>query len=285
MIGLEVIAPKQDRGFDLVGNYHQDAINGFDEQLINQMLKLVEPERAESVLDAMAGDGNLSKRLHQYCLTHQIPCPKLFALEYSHVQAEFARQRLADAKVEVIWGDVLKMTSRDSQISIPESSFDRVMIKSSNHEIPRSRQFDLYRSIYQVLKPGGLFVNLGMLFEDPQERDELREIARVKDTWANMTDLTKNRHFLTKEELYGWLTEAGFGEIRSAQSFNYNINSSIVAQQYFSEQERSQADLEHQAAQARARKMRLNGRIRFDRDASLMLCPGEITIAQKPRAQ
>lgn len=280
-----MIALKEDRGFDLVGSYDQDAINGFDEQLINQMLKLVEPERAESVLDAMAGDGNLCKRLHQYCLTHQIRCPKLFVLEYSRVQAEFARNKLADAKAEVIWGDVLTMTSRDSQLSIQESTFDRVMIKSSNHEIPRSRQLDLYRSIYQVLKPGGLFVNLGMLFDDAQERDELREIARVKDSFANMSDVAKNRHFLTREEFYGWLTEAGFVDIRCEQSFHYKINSSIVAQQYFSEQERIRADLEHQAAQARARKMRLNGRIRFDRDASLMLCPGEITIARKPRSK
>lgn len=53
-----MISLKEDRRFDLVGNYDQDAINGFDEQLINQMLKVVEPERAESILDAMAGDGN-----------------------------------------------------------------------------------------------------------------------------------------------------------------------------------------------------------------------------------
>jgi ubiquinone/menaquinone biosynthesis C-methylase UbiE len=273
---------KKESGFDQVGSYDQDTINGFDEQLINQMLKLVDPERVENVLDAMAGDGNLSKRLHQYCLTHQIRCPKLFVLEYSSVQAEFARKKLSDAKAEVIWGDVLTMSSRDSQISIPENSFDRVMIKSSNHEIPRSRQLDLYCSIYRVLQPGGIFVNLGMLFDDPEERDELREIARVKDTFANMKDVADNRHFLTKEELYGWLTEAGFVDIRSEQSFNYNINSSIVAQQYFAENERIRSDLEHQAAQAKAHKMRLNGRIHFDRDTSLMVCPGEITIARKP---
>ncbi|MBG1270900.1 hypothetical protein [Nostoc sp. WHI] len=121
-----------------------------------------------------------------------------------------------------------------------------------------------------------------MLFDDAEERDELREIAKVKDTFANMTDLTSNRHFLTREELYGWLTEAGFVNIRGEKSFNYNINSSIVAQQYFSDKERIRGDLEHQAAQVRARKMRLNGRIHFDHDTSLMLCPGEITIAQKP---
>lgn len=88
------------------------------------------------------------------------------------------------------------------------------MINSSNHEILSSDQLDLYRSIFRVLKPGGLFVNLGMLFDDPQERDELREIARVKDTYANMSDLAKNRHFLTRQEFYGWLTEAGFVDIR-----------------------------------------------------------------------
>lgn len=273
---------EEDKGFDLVGNYDQDAINGFDPQLINQMLRLLEPEKAESVLDAMAGDGNLSQRLYQYCLTHQIHCPKLFVLEYSQVQTEFARNKLAQANAEVIWGDVLTMTSRSSQIPIPDDSFDRVMIKSSNHEIPRSHQLNLYRNVYRVLKPGGLFINLGMLFDDPQERDELREIARVKDTYANMDDLAKNRHFLTKEEFYEWLTKAGFVNVKCEQTFNYRINSSVVAQQYFAEDQRLQADLEHQAAQVKAHKMRLNGRIQFDRNVSLMLCPGEITTARKP---
>lgn len=279
---VPVVLLKEDKGFDLVGKYDQDSINGFDPQLIDQMLKLLEPEKAQSVLDAMAGDGNLSQRLYEYCLTHQIRCPKLFVLEYSQVQTEFARHKLAPANAEVIWGDVLTMTSRDSQIPIPDNSFDRVMIKSSNHEIPRSHQLELYQSIYRVLKPGGIFINLGMLFDDPQERDELREIARVKDTYAGMDDLAKNRHFLTRQEFYGWLTNAGFINIQSKQTLNYRINSSIVAQQYFSEDQRLQADLEHQAAQVKAYKMRLNGRIQFDRDVSLMLCPGEITTARKP---
>ncbi|MBD2300151.1 MULTISPECIES: class I SAM-dependent methyltransferase [Nostocales] len=273
---------QEDRGFDLVGKYDQDAINGFDSQLINQIFRLLEPEKAQTVLDAMAGDGNLAHGLYQYCLTHKIDCPKLVVLEYSQVQTKFASNKLAQANAEVIWGDILTMTSRDSHIRIPDNSFDRVMIKSSNHEIPRSYQLELYRSIYRVLKPGGLFVNLGMLFDDPQERDELREIARVKDTYAGMDDLAKNRHFLTREELYGWLTTSGFINVKCEQSFNYRINSSIVAQQYFSEEQRLQADLEHQAAQVRAYRMRLNGRIQFDRNVSLMLCPGEITTARKP---
>lgn len=82
-----MILLKEDKGFDLVGSYDQDAINGFDAELINQMLKLIDPEQAESVLDAMAGDGNLSRRLYQYCLTHQIQCPKLFVLEYLWIES------------------------------------------------------------------------------------------------------------------------------------------------------------------------------------------------------
>ena len=277
-----MFALKQDRGFDVVGNYHQDAINGFDEQLITEMIELVEPETATNVLDAMAGDGNLSLQLYQYCLAHQIPCPQLTVLEYARVQANFARRSLAEAKAKVIWGDVLTMKARDTQQAIPNHCFDRVMIKSSNHEIPQPLQLALYSSVYRVLKPGGLFINLGMLFEDSQERDELSEIAKVKDTWANMTDLVKNRHFLTKEELYGWLEEAGFVDIQCAYPFHYSINSAIVAQQYFPSEVRIQGDLEHQAAQAKAYKMRLNGRIQFERNNSVMLCPGEITIARKP---
>lgn len=267
--------------YDTVGRYNQDSINGLDDCLLVRMLEAVDPRPNQVILDAMAGDGNLSVRLNSYCKTRGTGWPSLVVLEYSRVQAEFARMTLADMQARVIWGDVLAMQDLENGSILPDETFDRVMIKSANHEICLAKQAELYASIARILKPGGIFVNLGFLFDDVTERDEFRSIARVKDRLAGMESAVVNRHFLTRNELYPLLRDSGFADVTSHETFEYLIRSEIVAQHYFTGDQLDSYDLEHQAAQVKARTMRRKGRIRFEGDSSLMACPGEITAARK----
>ncbi len=271
----------QEAAFDVVGRYNQDQINGFDPSLIERMLEIIAPFDGARIIELMGGDGNLTSRLMRYCTLHQIFPQEVKMLEYSRVQSEFAAMELAESIAEVIWGDVLTMHSLDSNVRVPEKNYDRVFIKSSNHEIPLSKQPTLYKNAFELLRPGGTFINLGMLFENNEERDELGAIGRAKDSLAGMNDAVKNRHWLTREELYGFLSSAGFVDIRSSAEFDYSIASRIVSHNYFEGKKRDQFDLEFQAAQVRARTMRRNGRITFDNDSSLMRCPGEITTARR----
>ena len=268
--------------YDQVGRYRQDDVNGFSRELIFRMLEAADLSRSTDVLDAMAGDGNLTRRMSDYCREGRIPFPKTTVLEFSRVQAEFAKAELASLGVEVVWGDILGMRDLATGKPLPEASFDRVLIKSANHEIPRDRQPDLYRSVFRALKPGGLFVNLGMLFDDPRERDELREIARVKDSLAGLHAAVVNRHFLTRGELTAFLGEAGFIDVRPFERLEYSIRSHVVAEQYFRPEVREKEDLEFQAAQIKAVTLRRNGRLRFEGASSVMTCPGEITLARRP---
>ena len=66
------------------------------------------------------------------------------------------------------------------------------------------------KKVYGGEKPKGMFVNLGFLFDDVEERDQFREIARCKDSLAGMHSAVKNRHFLTRDELHIRLQQAGF---------------------------------------------------------------------------
>jgi SAM-dependent methyltransferase len=268
--------------YDTVGRYRQDAVNGFSRALIDTFLEIAALERAGTVLDAMAGDGNLTLRLRAFCRSRGLAIPRTTVLEYSRVQAEFAKKALAGTDAEIVWGDVLTMKDRGEGREIPAGAFDRILIKSSNHEIPRGEQARLYGSLFRTLRPRGLFVNLGFLFGDAAERDELREVAKVKDAFAGMTEAVRNRHFLTRDELYGCLRTAGFIELRGAARCDYVIRSRVVAEQYFPEAVRREADLEHQAAQLRALTLRKNGRITFKGTGSVMRLPGEITVARKP---
>ncbi len=267
-------------GYDLVGKYQQDEVNGFSPELIDRFFDLAGAANARSVLDAMGGDGNLSLRLFEHVRARGVPPPRVTMLEFSRVQCEFARARLVDHPVEIVWGDVLSMSSREDGRTLADGSFDLVLIKSGNHEIPLEEQGTLYRSIRRVLAPGGRLVNLGFLFDDRRERDEFRNIARVKDSLAGLTAQAERRYFLTRDEFYTRLQEAGFGPPRCGMHFEYRIHSQVVEQQYFSRPEVAERTPELQIPQVQAVTLRKHGRVRFDHDTCLMILPGEITVVE-----
>lgn len=276
--------PSLEAAYDKVGVYNQDAVNGFSEQMINAMLDLSNLASASSILDAMAGNGNLTLRLYDYCIRHGFTPPHVVVLELSQVQCGFAKTQLACTPARVIWGDVLTMEDYESGESLPDEFFDRVMIKSGSHEIPLEKQLDLYRNVFRVLKPGGLFVNLGFLFDDAEEREEFRDITRLKDQLAGLHSAVANRHFLTRQELYTRLQQAGFAEIRCGMHVPYTIRTLVGVQAYFPEHAWDRVHAELQAQQAKARVLRRRGRIHFHGDSSTMICPGEITVAHRPAA-
>ncbi len=282
MLQQRTSAPAVGPSYDVVGCYHQDQVNGFTDEFLDGFLDLAELAGATSVLDAMGGDGNLTARLLAYCKQRGLPPPRCVVLEYSQVQCEFARLKLEGTGAEVVCGDVLGMTDRATGSALAGESFDRVLIKSGSHEIPLGDQAKLCAAAARVLEPGGLFLNLGFLFDEPRERDEFREIARVKDTLAGMTSAAEHRHFLTREELYGRLRGAGFVEPRCAQHFDYVIHSDVVEKQYFGTADRDRVRVELQVPQVRAVTLRARGRVRFEGERCIMSLPGEMTVARKP---
>lgn len=275
--------PQLHADYDLVGQYAQDSINGFEEELVRRMFELGKISEASSVLDAMAGDGNLSEKLLHFCDNRKIKVPSISMLEYSKVQCEIAAQRRALNACKVIWGDMISLTERASGVPLETRMYDRVFIKSANHELPPHDQGILYKNVFSLLQSGGLFINLGFLFEDEEERDEFREITYVKDSLAGLNAMAERRHFPTRDELYEQLSDAGFtGPIRS-YPITYTLRSWVAAEQYFTESERVEKELLLHASQAKARKLRKNGKILFHGDRTTMYMPGEITVVEKPK--
>jgi ubiquinone/menaquinone biosynthesis C-methylase UbiE len=271
--------------YDKVGQYNQDAVNGFSEEMLDRMIDLVNPSQCSKILDAMAGNGNLTIRLYHYCQRNGIVMPSVTLLEFSEVQCKFAKKQLQnfqDIQSEVIWGDVITMEDYKHGRIFPDNVFDRVMIKSGNHEIHLEKQIDLYKSIFRVLKPGGLFVNLGFLFDNVEERDQFRKLVRFKDRMAGMDSAVEKRHVLTRGELYSCLQQAGFVDVQCGMHIQYTIHSWVGVQAYFPRHawERMHAAL--QAQWAKALILRRNGRIHFQGDSGILICPGEITVARRP---
>jgi SAM-dependent methyltransferase len=281
--GRVMACPAPATAYDKVGVYNQDAVNGFTESMLNAMLDIVNPGQASHILDAMAGNGNLTLRLYNYCQQHGIALPKVTLLELSKVQCAFAKRHLAGIPVQVVWGDILTLEDYESHVALPERNFDRVMIKSGSHEIPLARQLKLYNAIFHALRPGGMFINLGFLFDDVEERDQFRELTRFKDRLAGLESAVSDRHFLTRDELYTRLQQAGFTDIRCGMHVSYTIRMRVAVQTYFPPSAWEYVHAEMQAQQAKAMILRRKGRIHFQGDSSIMMCPGEITVACRPR--
>ena len=277
-----VALPEIATAYDTVGVYDQDAINGFSDAILNTLVDIVNPGSVSRILDAMGGNGNLTTRLYDYCDRRGLFPPDVTMLEFSRVQCALAQAQLAETPTNVVWGDILTMEDYAHNAVLPDRMFDRVMLKSGNHEIPLHQQLALYQSLFRVLKPRGLLVNLGFLFDDAAERDQFRAIARCKDRLAGMHSAVENRHFLTRDELYTRLQQAGFVDIRCGRHVPYTISSHVVTDAYFSGYQRDDMHAAFQAQQAKALLLRRNGRIHFQGDSSTMILPGEITIARRP---
>ena len=271
--------------FDIVGGYDQNAVNGFTGELLDSLMRALDLAEADQLLDLMAGDGNLTDYMLQYCRREKIRPPAITISDVSGVQCDIAEQRFSDDSVEVIAADVLDLFVGEGAI-LAEGQFDRVVVKSANHEIPRDKQLRLYQNVFRALKPGGVFVNMGFLFDDPAERDEFRELCRCKDEMAGLHHAVSNRYLCMRNEFYSFLERAGFVDLECFERFDYSINTEIGVHHYFSDPEQlREANLVIQATQARSMSMRRHGRIHFWGEHSVMCPPGEITIAKKPNWQ
>jgi 2-polyprenyl-3-methyl-5-hydroxy-6-metoxy-1,4-benzoquinol methylase len=277
---MNAIVATPEANYDVVGQYEQDQINGFSPETINLMLSLSQLHSATTVLDCMAGDGNLSERLASFCSEHAIQTPESLLLEYSRVQVEFARARLAHVNTRCIWGDILEFVDRETGNTLPAMMCDRLLVKSANHEIPLDKQQLLADNLLRLLHPDGLLINLGFLLDDRRQRDELAAFTKVKDRLAGMEMQVKNRYFLLQDEYYQFLEKAGF-EVIGQQPIVYRIDSTVVAEQYFPEERLHEAHVEFQAAQLSATHMRNAGRLHFTKSGSVMELPGEITVARR----
>src|SRR5919198_3549925 len=105
--------------YDTVGVHDQDAINGFSDDLLTSLLDIVNPGQASHILDAMAGNGNLTARLYDYCDWRGLVSPDVTMLEFSRVQCELATAQLAATPTNVVWGNILTMEDYAHNTIVP----------------------------------------------------------------------------------------------------------------------------------------------------------------------
>jgi ubiquinone/menaquinone biosynthesis C-methylase UbiE len=90
----------------------------------------------------------------------------------------------------------------------PDGSFDRVFSSLMFHHVPQDAKFATMREVRRVLKPGGSLHLLDFEQEGPRSHNPL---ARWLHSSKRMQDNTR-------EQILGWMREAGFREVRVVDS-------------------------------------------------------------------
>jgi SAM-dependent methyltransferase len=159
-----------------------------------------------------------------------------------------------------------------------ENKFDLVMIKSGNHEIPNNSQLNLYKNIFKALRPGGKFVNLGILLGSDKLRQEINFLNKYRSEMADAIKDIKNRHFLTRDEYYAFLAEAGFQNVEARDKFFYEIDMGVLTSEYLENDPMKRIIMNGVVSQMK--EFRNQNLTNLKTDWSVKF-PGEITIAHK----
>jgi tRNA (cmo5U34)-methyltransferase len=182
------------------------------------------PRPPESFLDLGSGDGILLA-----AVLEAYPQASGVAVDFSPLMLEQCRQRLATfgSRVRIVEAD-LGSPDWFRQLTAP---FPAVISGFAIHHLIHERKRQLYREIYQLLTPDGIFINtehvsspspsIEAMFDDAmtdhlyqRRREKGEEITReqVKRDFLERPDRAANI-LAPLEEQCAWLREIGFREV------------------------------------------------------------------------
>ncbi|PQP81362.1 SAM-dependent methyltransferase [Paenibacillus sp. PCH8] len=160
------------------------------------------------ILDLGAGTGLLSGMVLQ-----KYPNAQLTLMDISEKMLEEARNRFANSEqVQYVVGDYANHTFT--------SSYDMIISSLSIHHLSHAEKKNLYGSVYELLEPGGLFINADQVqgrmpvtdayyrtrWLDAIQRSGLSDEAISASIERRKVDINA-----TLEDQLVWLEEAGFG--------------------------------------------------------------------------
>jgi SAM-dependent methyltransferase len=157
------------------------------------------PSSLGRVLDLGTGDG----RLLALVLVAN-PDSKGVALDFSETMLSAARRRFSKA-------DAVTVSKHDMRLPLPPGlgRFDAVVSSFAIHHLTHPRKKRLYREVFAILRPGGVFCNLEHV-APPSAALHRRFLAAM-----GLTHETEDRSniLLDMETQLGWLREIGFTDV------------------------------------------------------------------------
>jgi SAM-dependent methyltransferase len=156
------------------------------------------PADAARILDLGSGDGRLLALLLLHC-----PAASGVALDFSPPMLERLRERFGnDRRVRVV--------PHDLEVPLPElGTFGVAASSFAIHHLPHPRKEALYREVWRLLEPGGVFCNLEHV-ASPSARVHLRFLEALGTT-PEQED--RSNQLLDAETQLRWLREIGFVDV------------------------------------------------------------------------
>jgi tRNA (cmo5U34)-methyltransferase len=161
-----------------------------------EMLLEALPERVERFLDLGTGNGRLLALLHE-----RYPHAEGIGIDSSPPMLDCAAERFAEHPLILV---------REHDLTDPLTGLpwvDAVVSALAIHHLPDQRKRALFREVYALLAPGGVFINLDLVASPtPKLHERFRQvIGREQD---DPTD-----HLAGLCEQLGWLSDAGFEQV------------------------------------------------------------------------
>lgn len=172
-----------------------------------RQLKERHAEQWFELLSDVSGAGEGARLLDLGCGTGRFALPLTLRLGYEVTGVDASEEMIEVARAKDK-NQIVKWVVEDAaKLSLPDNSFDIVFISFLFHHV--ESPLEVMKQCARVLKPGGTIFIRHCTME--QIRDDVEHIFFPE------TVAIDEARMLTVEQMEGWLTETGFGEIKSQE--------------------------------------------------------------------
>ncbi|MCS7184041.1 MAG: methyltransferase domain-containing protein [Patescibacteria group bacterium] len=113
------------------------------QELLEIILKELDPNEGELILDAGVGTGNLAIMIKE-------KGARVVGLDFSEEALDIYKQKDKEA--------IIILHNLEEKLPFDDNYFDKIVSNNTLYNIPREKRLEVFKELYRVLKPGGLIV-------------------------------------------------------------------------------------------------------------------------------
>jgi len=197
-------------------NVRFEEIHNIKKEEFDLYLRLAKIQNNSSFLDLGSGYGAVTREILKRYNNSNF---KFSLIDNSPFQIRKAKKEL---KPLINGENDVKYMCEDACIVHFDNAFDVIFSKMFLHELNIECQIEILKKTYDWLKPDGRIV-IWEITPSLLEQNSFNDVIKYKDKISNFTELTKNRHFSTNEEILFALNDAKFSSIEH-HHFNFMLN-------------------------------------------------------------
>ncbi len=213
---------------ETMSDFFAARVEGYDEHMINnvegcregyvKMASLI-PQNTQKLLDLGCGTG-----LELDEIFKRFPDVEVVGIDLTREMLDKLRLKHPDKNMQLICGDYFKT-------DLGTNKFDCAVSFETMHHFTPETKIELYRRIYNAVKPGGCYIECDYMVETQAEQEFLfAEAARLRRD-AGVTDESVFYHIDTPCTIHNqekMFLEAGFADVK--QIFRIGNTSILIAQ-------------------------------------------------------